>query len=146
MYITFQLCVSHWSDTNVREEWARNLFCMCIWSNPISLYFQSSHLPWQSRPVHWLQPGAHTPTSRSTLLVSGPSVAWDSLAQAASRPLCSAAHRQSARHGTYTDTCSWGRTSGRSGRLNHPKHRHLPHELEDRSREKWHNGFILLYK
>lgn len=117
------------------------MFCSYEPFHLISLSFQSTHPPWQSRPVHWPQFGAHTPISRSTPRAPGSSVAWGSRAPATSRPGCSAAHSRSVRRDTYTGTCSWGRRSGRSGRRHHPKHTQPPQELEEREKE----GFVLTY-
>lgn len=139
MYITFQLCVSHCSDTDVKEE---RLNCASL---PISAYFQSTHPPWRSRPARWPQPGAHTPTSRSTLQAPGPCVAWGSPARAASRPRCSAARSRSARRGTCTGTCSWGRRFGHSDIQNRPKHKHLPHELEERDKIGKNGRVVLVW-
>lgn len=94
----------------------------------------STHLPWQGPPTHWTQPGAHTPTSHNILQAPGPCGAWDSLAREAWRPGCSVARRQSARHGTYTGTYSWGKRSGHSDRQNHLKYTHLRHELEEKDK------------
>lgn len=103
----------------------------------------SSHLPWQIHPAHWPQPGDHTPTSHSTLQVTGPFLASGSLVPAASHPRCSAANRRSVHRDKYTGTYSWGKRSGRPGRQCHLKHTHLPHELEEI--EKYVSGVFLLF-
>lgn len=117
--------MSHTSETVVREA------IRSISSHPA--FSLSTHRPWQSLPMHWPQLEAHTPISRSTLQAPGPCVAWGSLVQAASRPGCSVAHSQSAHHGTYTGTYSWGKRSGRSDRRSRPKHTQFPRELEEKS-------------
>lgn len=132
MYITFKLCVSHWSNTNITDKWL------------IMSLSRSTHQPWRSPPAHSLQPGAHTPISHSTLLVFGPCGASGSPVQAASRPRCSAVSRRFARHGTRTGTYNWGRTSGRSGRQSRPQHTHLQHDLEDRYRHVSNPGSRVL--
>lgn len=116
------------------------VYVLYIWSS------LSAHRPWQSHPTRWPQPGAHTPTSHSTLRAPGPCVARGSPARAASRPGCSVAHRRSAHHGTCTGTYSWGKRSGHSDRQNRPKHTHLPHELEEKDKigKSGKSGFSLV--
>lgn len=98
-----------------------------------SLDRPSTHQPWRIHPVHWPQPGAHTPISHSTPQEPAPSVAWDSQVRAALHPSCSVADSRSVRPYTHTGTCSWERRPGRPGRLNRPTHRLVLYELGKRN-------------
>lgn len=59
MYITFKLCVSHCSDTNVKEEWA---IYLCIWSISSHLTLLPVHSPAMAKPPSALASawGSHT--------------------------------------------------------------------------------------